>query len=40
MPRYFFDVETKDLKVRDQVGMKLPDDFQGGLSKGVVKELV
>lgn len=26
--------------VVDRVGMKLPDDFQGGLSKGVVKELV
>lgn len=26
--------------VVERVGMKLPDDFQGGLSKGIVKELV
>ena len=26
--------------VVDRVGMKLPDDFQGGLASGVVKELV
>ena len=25
MPRYFFDVKTKERQVRDQVGMDLPD---------------
>ena len=26
--------------VVDRVGMKMPDDFQGGLANGLVKELV
>lgn len=25
MPRYFFDVDTRDRKVRDDVGIDLPD---------------